>query len=224
MAARLASLCPAFRAHRPRALTSVAGSTFPRAAARFAALPPDRPRRLATVASSSNMGDAQATSELSFGPWKIARTEVFKSTELSFAFVNIRPLVPGHVLVSPMRIVARFSELRPEEVADLWTTAHEIGKKIEPHFGATSMTYAIQDGPAAGQTVPHVHIHILPRKAEDFPNNDDVYGAIEANEGEVDAALRAAQSGQKLDLDVQRTNRSPEEMAAEAAELAALFP
>ena len=36
-----------------------------------------------------------------------------------------------------------------------------------------------QDGPAAGQTVPHVHVHCLPRTAGDFANNDDVYGALE---------------------------------------------
>jgi bis(5'-adenosyl)-triphosphatase len=35
---------------------------------------------------------------------------------------------------------------------------------LEQHLGATSLTFAIQDGPAAGQTVPHVHIHILPRR------------------------------------------------------------
>ena len=50
---------------------------------------------------------------------------------------------------------------------------------IEPHFGATAGTYAIQDGAAAGQTVPHVHVHVLPRRPGDFPNSDDVYEKIE---------------------------------------------
>lgn len=35
-----------------------------------------------------------------------------------------------------------------------------------------------QDGPEAGQTVPHVHIHIIPRKAGDFDNNDEIYDAV----------------------------------------------
>jgi bis(5'-adenosyl)-triphosphatase len=116
--------------------------------------------------------------------------------------VNLKPVVPGHVLVSPKRVVARFAELAPEEVSDLWWAAtawHEdaaaarplqpcptrsdaaglnrvqacaaacrclaqrVGAAIEPHFGAQSLTLAIQDGPSAGQTVPHVHVHILPR-------------------------------------------------------------
>jgi diadenosine tetraphosphate (Ap4A) HIT family hydrolase len=39
---------------------------------------------------------------------------------------------------------------------------------------ASSLTLAIQDGPAAGQTVPHVHIHVLPRRGGDFEKNDEV--------------------------------------------------
>ncbi|KAJ1512279.1 hypothetical protein HMI55_006294, partial [Coelomomyces lativittatus] len=41
------------------------------------------------------------------------------------------------------------------------------------------------DGPEAGQTVPHVHIHILPRVQHDFKNNDDIYPAIEKNESQL---------------------------------------
>lgn len=58
--------------------------------------------------------------------------------------------------------------------------AHQVGAVLEPHYGAQSLTMAIQDGPAAGQTVPHVHIHLLPRKVGDFEKNDEVYDAIDA--------------------------------------------
>lgn len=36
----------------------------------------------------------------------------------------------------------------------------------------------LQDGPQAGQTVPHVHVHILPRKGSDFANNDEIYDVV----------------------------------------------
>lgn len=55
-----------------------------------------------------------------FGPWKIDASEVFVTSPLSFAFVNQKPVVPGHVLISPKRVLTRFSDLAPEEVADLW--------------------------------------------------------------------------------------------------------
>jgi diadenosine tetraphosphate (Ap4A) HIT family hydrolase len=45
---------------------------------------------------------------------------VFATSPLSFAFVNLKPVVPGHVLVSPKRVVPRFADLSEEEVADLW--------------------------------------------------------------------------------------------------------
>ena len=48
---------------------------------------------------------------------------------------------------------------------------------------------ALQDGPAAGQTVPHVHIHVLPRKLGDFEPNDKIYDALDDSSKE-DAAHR----------------------------------
>eukprot|EP00877_Chromochloris_zofingiensis_P009347 jgi/Chrzof1/4666/Cz14g22030.t1 len=75
----------------------------------------------------------------------------------------------------------------------------------------------MQDGPAAGQTVPHVHIHCLPRKPGDFKKNDDVYDALD------DSAAHLPRLSQKLDLDQERVVRRPEQMAAEAQELRQLF-
>ena len=69
--------------------------------------------------------------------------------------------------MSSRRVVPRFVDLTPEECADLWALAQRVGRGVEGHFGAAGLTLAIQDGPAAGQTVPHVHIHILPRRVSD---------------------------------------------------------
>lgn len=88
----------------------------------------------------------------------------------------------GHVLISPVRVVRRFADLSPDEVADLWGLAQLVGKTLEPHYGAQSLTLAIQDGPDAGQTVPHVHIHVLPRKPGDFKKNDEVYDELDKAE------------------------------------------
>ncbi|KAL0369860.1 UNVERIFIED_CONTAM: Bifunctional bis(5'-adenosyl)-triphosphatase/adenylylsulfatase FHIT [Sesamum angustifolium] len=90
----------------------------------------------------------------------------------------------------------------------------KIGHQLESYHNASSLTFTIQDGPKAGQTVPHVHIHILPRKSGDFENNDEIYEAIDSKEKELK---------QKLDLDKERKDRSMEEMAEEAAEYRKLF-
>eukprot|EP00249_Psilotum_nudum_P009880 c22210_g1_i1 orf=128-583(+) len=80
-----------------------------------------------------------------FGPYKINSNMVFFTTEYSYAFVNLRPVVPGHILVSPKRVVPRFVELTDEEATDMWLTANRIGAKLESHFNATSLTFAMQE-------------------------------------------------------------------------------
>jgi bis(5'-adenosyl)-triphosphatase len=149
-----------------------------------------------------------------FGPYKIEKNEVFFTTELSFALVNLRPVVPGHVLVCPKRLVKRFADLTAEETTDLWLSAQKVGSKLESHLKASSLTLTIQDGPEAGQTVPHVHIHILPRKGGDFEKMDEVYDVIDIKEKELK---------EKLDLDKERKDRTTDEMAEEADEFRALF-
>ncbi|KAL7582270.1 hypothetical protein Lser_V15G42070 [Lactuca serriola] len=159
----------------------------------------------ASFASSTQM----EAEHYKFGPYKIDQKEVFYSTDLSYALVNLRPLLPAHVLVCPKREVKRFVDLTTEETSDLWISAQKIGRQLEKYHKASSLTFAIQDGPQAGQTVPHVHIHIVPRKGGDFENNDEIYDAIDEKEKELKKTL---------DLDKERKDRSMEEMAKEADE------
>jgi bis(5'-adenosyl)-triphosphatase len=80
--------------------------------------------------------------------------------------------------VCPKREVKRFADLSSNEISDLWVTAKEVGIRLEQYHKASSLTFAIQDGPQAGQTVPHVHIHVIPRKKGDFEKNDEIYDAV----------------------------------------------
>lgn len=142
---------------------------------------------------------------LRFGQHLIKASCIFLQTELSFALVNRKPVVPGHVLVCPVRPVERFRELRPEEVADLFSATQRVANMVEKHFNATSLTIAIQDGPEAGQTVKHVHVHVLPRKMGDFERNDSIYNELQQHD--------------RKEEDVASLWRTEEEMAAEASEL-----
>ncbi|XP_055812902.1 bifunctional bis(5'-adenosyl)-triphosphatase/adenylylsulfatase FHIT isoform X1 [Solanum dulcamara] len=185
---------------------------------------------LARISSSSSHSQSkmEATSYM-FGPYKIDKKEVFYSTDLSYALVNLRPLLLGHILVHfyvniascddteedrMWREVQRFAELTTDETSDLWLTAQKVGKQLESYHKASSLTFAIQDGPQAGQTVPHVHIHIIPRKSGDFEKNDEIYDALDVKEKEMK---------QSLDLDKERKDRSIEEMAEEADKYRKLF-
>ncbi|KAL5170624.1 Bifunctional bis(5'-adenosyl)-triphosphatase/adenylylsulfatase FHIT [Glycine soja] len=119
-----------------------------------------------------------------------------------------------HVLICSKREVKRFVDLTADETSDLWLTAQKVGKQLESYHKASSLTLAIQDGPQAGQMVPHVHIHLIPRKSGDFEKNDEIYDAIDEKEKELK---------QKLDLDKERKDRSLEDMSQEADEYRKLF-
>lgn len=135
-----------------------------------------------------------------FGHVKILNSFVFYRTALSYAFVNIKPVVPGHVLVSSIRPAPRFSDLTPAEVSDLFRVTQVISKVIEGHFGATSTTISVQDGPEAGQTVEHVHVHILPRKVGDFSENDDIYMALEKHDQNLEEERRLGKLRSEADM------------------------
>nr|XP_038949554.1 bis(5'-adenosyl)-triphosphatase isoform X2 [Rattus norvegicus] len=149
------------------------------------------------------------TMSFRFGQHLIKPSVVFLKTELSFALVNRKPVVPGHVLVCPLRPVERFRDLRPDEVADLFQVTQRVGTVVEKHFQGTSITFSMQDGPEAGQTVKHVHVHILPRKSGDFRRNDNIYDELQKHDREEE--------------DSPAFWRSEEEMAAEAEVLRAYF-
>ena len=56
------------------------------------------------------------------------------------------------------------SELTPEEAADLFKLVQRVDKFLQRHYEVNSTAISIQNGVLAGQSIPHVHVHILPRK------------------------------------------------------------
>ncbi|KAF2877645.1 HIT-like domain-containing protein [Massariosphaeria phaeospora] len=177
----------------------------------------------------------------------VVTSQVFHLTPLSFALVNLKPLLPGHVLVSPRRSVPRFHDLSPAEVQDLFLTVQRVSRMVERVFDASALNIAIQDGVDAGQSVPHVHAHIIPRRREDLAHaggTDAVYRMMEGEQGDLGAQLRgrAAEAeagagaggvpsnndGQQsrarfpaVDADESRKPRGEQEMQKEAEWLAA---
>ncbi|GAA5902810.1 hypothetical protein JCM8208_006482 [Rhodotorula glutinis] len=186
-----------------------------------------------------------ALSTLRFATFRVPN-QVFYQSALSAGIVNLKPLVPGHVLVIPRRVAPRFRDLTADEVTDLFQSVHQISRVIEHEYKAQALNIALQDGPLAGQSVPHVHIHIIPRHAKDFEPIDDMYTELDskdlgqefadayasrptrAERKAFEAEQRAKEQG-KVDapfagIEDERRPRAVDEMRDEAQRLSELFP
>ena len=155
------------------------------------------------------------TSQQLFGRFKISANQIFHRSASSFAMVNLRPLVPGHTLICSTRVTPLLSDLENDEYDDLWRMVRTVQKVLKQHYNCDSFNVAVQDGTGAGQSVPHVHVHVLPRYKGDFERNDDIYQHLE------EWAPRDELSIKKPKLDVlddnERQDRTVDEMAKEAA-------
>jgi diadenosine tetraphosphate (Ap4A) HIT family hydrolase len=94
-----------------------------------------------------------------------------------FAFV-IRdgfPVSPGHTLIIPKRHVASFFEVTDAERTDLMSLLTAARNDLDRELHPAGYNVGINDGAAAGQTVPHLHIHLIPRYEGD---RDDPRGGV----------------------------------------------
>lgn len=165
-------------------------------------------------AASNTIMDSKDTQQL-FGRFKISPNQIFHRTEKSFAMVNLRPLVPGHVLICSARVTPLLSDLKEDEYDDLWRTVRVVQKVLKQQYKCDAFNVAVQDGDGAGQSVPHVHVHILPRYRGDLERNDDIYDKLESWAPRDEMSIKKP----KLDVpeDSERRDRTLEQMEEEAA-------
>ena len=88
---------------------------------------------------------------------------VVHETETTAALLDANPLAPGHTLVVPKEPYERLRETPPGVSADVFAAVRELSPAIEDAVGADAATVGINDGTAAGQEVPHLHVHVVPR-------------------------------------------------------------
>jgi histidine triad (HIT) family protein len=92
-------------------------------------------------------------------------TKVITETEYSVAFLDAFPLTKGHTLVIPKNHHKKIQDMSAVENSDLFLTVQQIISKVDRLTGATLV--AIHNGKEAGQEIPHVHVHLVPRSEND---------------------------------------------------------
>lgn len=88
--------------------------------------------------------------------------------EIAWSFPTNTPIVPGHILICPVRCVAKLDDLSSQEVLAIARLTKKVKKALVEIFGAEGFNFAWNEGEVAGQSVPHLHLHVLPRKSGDF--------------------------------------------------------
>jgi len=87
--------------------------------------------------------------------------------ELWVALLDIRPVAPGHVLLIPLHEGQHLADLPATSLAALGDRLARLTAAVKAASGAPAVNVVVNDGPAAGQEVPHAHLHIWPRFPED---------------------------------------------------------
>jgi len=91
--------------------------------------------------------------------------DVVLETSGEKAFLDHRPVFAGHVLVVPRTHRASLADLSPEEAATLFVTARRIATAMPAAPGCDGAFVAVND--RVSQSVPHVHVHVVPRRRRD---------------------------------------------------------
>ena len=83
------------------------------------------------------------------------------------AFLDINPLAEGHLLVVPKDHYAHLVDVPPAACAELFSSVPTLGRALTDVTGAEGFNVLVNEGRVAGQVVPHVHCHLIPRKPVD---------------------------------------------------------
>ena len=83
------------------------------------------------------------------------------------AFLDINPLADGHTMVIPRAHGQHLEDFGDEAVAAVFRAVRRVAAAQREALGADATTIGINNGPAAGQVVPHLHVHIVPRRVGD---------------------------------------------------------
>jgi len=84
-------------------------------------------------------------------------------TDDVLAFLDANPLAPGHTLVIPKAHAQHVGDLDDDLASDLFAAVTELTPRVQAAVDAEGANVGINDGEAAGQEVPHVHVHVIPR-------------------------------------------------------------
>lgn len=96
--------------------------------------------------------------------------EIIASSSLSIAFFDGFPVSPGHALIIPRRHVASFFDLTKDEQQDMLKLMDCVKSILDEKYHPDGYNVGVNVGEATGQSIFHVHMHLIPRYKGDVSN------------------------------------------------------
>lgn len=93
--------------------------------------------------------------------------KIIDENENAIAFLDAYPLTAGHTLVITKNHYAKLQDVEFDQINQLFSLVNKILPSIEKGTGVQGTLIAIHNGKDAGQEIPHLHVHIVPRKPGD---------------------------------------------------------
>jgi diadenosine tetraphosphate (Ap4A) HIT family hydrolase len=126
-----------------------------------------RAQRAADAAEKALIPKPCPFCEYAEGKVDLPEGQVTLANAYAQAFSPLDPVAYGHTLVVPTRHVARITELGTDSLSQLMTMVQVAYKQVESKVKPDGVNVIIQDGEAAGGSIEHLHIHIVPRWHDD---------------------------------------------------------
>ncbi|MGB9843120.1 MAG: HIT family protein [Caldisericia bacterium] len=100
------------------------------------------------------------------------RERIIFESKLSFALLDIYPITYGHTLIIPKRHILKIEDLTKDEVLDIFEVFNKVKNALEKFLKPDGFNFGINIGEASGQSIEHIHFHLIPRYKGDtqFPD------------------------------------------------------
>jgi bis(5'-adenosyl)-triphosphatase len=128
----------------------------------------------------------------------------FASSASFLALYNIAPILPGHTLIIPRMHVKSLRSLSDDLLSELFLFAREVTDVLLIFYQADAFDWSLQDSEAAGQTIPHLHLHIIVRLPFDLHDPGDWYPLLD-EQGRNSSAKRS-------DMDIEEYTQVVEQL------------
>ncbi|MBN2109925.1 MAG: HIT family protein [Methanosarcinaceae archaeon] len=96
-----------------------------------------------------------------------------------YAFLDIYPCSEGHTIVLPKKHIPSFTDMEESDASKLFGSVNRVAKTVEMILDVPGLNIGINNGEIAGQSVPHVHVHIIPRREDD--NGGSMHTIVETH-------------------------------------------